>query len=492
MTGTRILAVGAVSLIVLCAAGQLAAQPNVRVVIDTEKPIATLLGFGAEWDPFFWRSFNAQHGCDDADWELIKNRIRLAQPDIFRVMVQPQWYEPSNDNDDPDVTDMDAFTWDSAEMTSLYRHLDVCDELNIDVNITVWGAPVGGGETPYWMANPTGSWITAPNDAGEWAENLEALLVHLIRHRNYQCITYLTQMNEPNLAFERGRRRLTFDYFADFARPAVKRIRKAGFADRIKFMNPDAALWDKFTWLSAAVKDLGSVTDVYAIHSYNSSAAEPDFMRKMRIWGARAKKIVGEAPVFLSEYGDNNSVGAYSNRMIDTYERGLFSAAAAVALLNGGVAGICHWTLHDEYYYEGESQAVENAGLMMLGLWRYKSDDWRPRPLYYSWSLLTRYTAKGDQVYAGRTTEPGAGVCALGNSGGLWTLLAANTLAEAANFTVLFEGREGVKLAGYVYRRDALPEDDSLIGPSGEVTCGGSGAKFSLPPRSFAVFTNRP
>jgi len=303
------------------------AQVDVKVAIDTEKPVSTLVGFGAEWDPFFWRSFNTRRGCDEKDWDLIVERVKRMQPDFFRIMVQPQWYEPENDNDDPAVTDVDAFTWESAEMLSLYRYLDVCDELNIDVNITVWGAPVVDKEKPYWLAEASRSWITAPNDAREWAENLEALVVHLLRRKNYRCVKYVTQMNEPNLGYKQGRTRLGFDDFAEFVEPAAVRIRKAVSPDRIKFMNPDAAIWNEFTWLARTVKDLAPVTDVYAIHSYNSSAAEPGFIDRMRTWAARAKRIAGDSPVFLNEYGDNNAVGAYSNRQIDTYERGLFSVS---------------------------------------------------------------------------------------------------------------------------------------------------------------------
>jgi len=128
---------------------------------------------------------------------------------------------------------------------------------------------------------------------------------------------------------------------------------------------------------------------------------------------------------------------------------------------------------------------------MMLGLWRFKHDDWRVRPLYYSWSLLTRYTAAGDKVYAGRTRDADVGACVLESTGGQWTILAANTKAVPARFAVLFDDRSDMKLAGYVYQRHALPSDDSLIAASGEVTCGPRGARFVVPGRSFAVFTNR-
>ncbi len=43
----------------------------------------------------------------------------------FRIMMQPQWWEPSNDNNAPNVADMSKFTFDSEEMQSVYKVLDL-------------------------------------------------------------------------------------------------------------------------------------------------------------------------------------------------------------------------------------------------------------------------------------------------------------------------------------------------------------------------------
>ena len=59
----------------------------------------------------------------------------------LRVMVLPQWYEPENDNDDPDLINWDKFTFNSPEMQSLYRELDLAQQQQMEVTLTLWGAP---------------------------------------------------------------------------------------------------------------------------------------------------------------------------------------------------------------------------------------------------------------------------------------------------------------------------------------------------------------
>jgi len=48
---------------------------------------------------------------------------------------------------------------------------------------------------------------------------------------------------------------------------------------------------------------------------------------------------------------------------------------------------------------------------MKWGLWRFRDEGWEPRPGFYSWSLITRYTEIGSSVHPLKTNaEDAAGV----------------------------------------------------------------------------------
>ncbi|MDR2687074.1 MAG: hypothetical protein LBB75_04920, partial [Oscillospiraceae bacterium] len=112
---------------------------NPVLTVNKEKNSAALSGFGVEWDPMFFRAFNARY-VDEEDWALICRRAGELGVQKARIMVLAGWIEPANDNGDPAVTDLSNFTFGGVDFASLLRELDACEELGIEVNLTVWGA----------------------------------------------------------------------------------------------------------------------------------------------------------------------------------------------------------------------------------------------------------------------------------------------------------------------------------------------------------------
>lgn len=149
---------------------------------------------GAELDAHF----HANHvprseGSKVEDWaNVIVPRIKDMQVQSLRVMVLPQWYEPQNDNDDPAVADNGGFCFDAPQMQSLYPILDLAQEMGIPVTIVPWGA------TPESFMSSRKGWIVLPENHEEYAENISALLCHLIKDRKYDCIDEVTPGNEPD------------------------------------------------------------------------------------------------------------------------------------------------------------------------------------------------------------------------------------------------------------------------------------------------------
>ena len=95
-------------------------------------------GIGVEFDPHFL-SQNLAKGAAKEDWEIVQRRVKELKLQKFRVQVLPEWFEPVNDNDDPDTVNWDSITKDTEEMKSLYAVLDLAEEVSANVNITLWG-----------------------------------------------------------------------------------------------------------------------------------------------------------------------------------------------------------------------------------------------------------------------------------------------------------------------------------------------------------------
>lgn len=97
------------------------------VTLETGIPIQ---GLGVELDPHFLsQNVTANNGTRAEDWErIILRRLEMLHFQKLRVMILPEWYEPENDNDNPDITNRNNLTFTSPEMNSLYKVLDFAEQ----------------------------------------------------------------------------------------------------------------------------------------------------------------------------------------------------------------------------------------------------------------------------------------------------------------------------------------------------------------------------
>ena len=140
-------------------------------------------------------------------------RVKEMGLQSLRVMVMPQWYEPKNDNPDASKIDWHNFTFNSVEMQSLYKVLDMAQEQNMEVTLVLWGAPPG-----HFLAEGNyGNWVVAPTNYEEWSENFSALVQHLLNNKKYTCVKEITPINEPDWSYIiKGKAAPTADYIYAF------------------------------------------------------------------------------------------------------------------------------------------------------------------------------------------------------------------------------------------------------------------------------------
>lgn len=430
---------------------------------------------GAELDPhFFSQNLTRDDGSKPLDWQIVVDRVKKMEIQKFRVMALPQWYEPVNDNDNPFATDRDRFTFDSPEMESLYKVLDLAQENEMEVCIVVWGCPTGVSllDPAYahvktcFMADPSkGGWITGPADYDEWAENYVALIRHLIEERGYSCVNEITPMNEPD-----GGTLLTSEEYIKMAKVLDARFKKEGLRDKVRFNLSDNTDTRTF-YLKECAENLRDVADIFNSHTYIFGYDTPNHVifdwEKNNVniaAGAGKKHLVGE-------FGSNQCVGSTRQRDIDRYERGVLMTRLVLNFFNAGASGVSYWSLIDQNY----GRDADYEQMQQLGLWKYireayKTDstyeriqtDYEVRPQYHSYGLFTRFIKSGAEIYPLDLGDDFAIGTAFQSSDGKWSYLFANETDESKFLSVSNEAAKG-RFKLYRYEENSLPQGDALI-----------------------------
>ena len=328
-----------------------------RVVCDS------FLGFGFEDDGWTYNQENAKHGLTEEDYALRESRIEWMRPDLVRMFF---WHRDWCPDDD-----WATYSFDSDNMRSHYRTLDLYQRLGTHVNVTgvEWGI-----RNPY-------------ADPERVAVAIGDLLEHLVRVKGYRCIRYWTLTNEPDTTFLRGG-----GTFEDFVR--IHQLVKAEFRRRkldIQVVGSDDALGIPWFRRCLENEDYFQTVDLFSSHRYFPYADREiagEFVDE-RLLALRKRSPV--KPLIVGEFGfhDHRS-GTLVNPIMETYPYAVWAADFAIQGLNRGVSGFSIWCLH-EVYYPGN-------GFMNYALWDFKDNEWKPRPVYHAWANLCRLTQRGDRV----------------------------------------------------------------------------------------------
>ncbi len=413
---------------------------TVTLTVSDEHAVESLHGFGAEDDGWFYNPHNREHGVDAEAIRIREGRIRWMRPDWVRMFF---WYEDWNPS-----LDGETFTWDSANMQSHYRTLDLYEELGAEVNVV-------GVE---WA-------LDMPWDDHElMARMVGSLLEHLIVEKGYTCITEWTLTNEPNLFF--ARQGGQWDDFVAIHQHVADEIERRGLDVAITGSDDG----DGFSWFHqcATDPDYAAHVDFYASHFY----LKPEELPFARDMFADRLDVLAEhepgKPFVIAEYGlqDERTQPPAKNPYMEDYEYALLSHAFYIDALNAGVAGINIWCLHEVYYPGGNRP-------MNSGLWNFGDRDWTVRPIYHSVASFTRHSEPGDPVYTVTSSDAArARGARVGN-----TLYWVNVSGEPVT----------ISLDGYEADRVRVMKEDNIAGDreTGAVEPLDDGQVFTAPPYSF-------
>ena len=461
------------------------------VVKLAEATPVTVESIGAEFDPHFYAQNVVGRplaGLKAEDFQIIEDRVTRMGLQKFRVMIQPQWYEPYNDNADPFDTDRSEFKWNTVEIQSLYQVLDLAQKNNMSVCLAIWGCTryVAMVEEEYadvttcfmcdWDANQ--NWMCPPKNNDEFGENFAALVKYLIEEKGYTCVNEVTPFNEP------GGDIIAPDGYMAVCRALDKHFRRLGVRDKVRFNLSDNIDTHQY-YLEACAKELKGIADIFNSHTYIFGYETPN--SEIEEWERNNVAISQRA----GEFGSNQCVGASRQRDIDEYERGVLITRLALNFFNTGACAISYWSLIDQYYgFQGDYQQMQQ-----LGLWRsvkneYAQDttyarikcDYECRPQYYAYSLLSSRVRPGAEIHPVETGREFAAATAFKNADGKWVYVIANQDKRKLQLKIENDVQGEFDLISY--EEGKLPDDGSLIAPSGSVAVSGGGIKVVIPAKT--------
>ena len=473
-------------------------QPQTKALsLNVGSPTGTpLQGIGVEFDPHFLTACMAKNdGARPADWDsIIVPRVKKMRPHNFRVWVLSQWFEPVNDNNDPNTTNWDALNFNTPEMQALYKELDLAEETGAEVTLVFWGASAN-----TWMAGgQTGNWLFVPKDYNEWAENCAILAKHLIDTKHYTCVKMLTPINEPN--FYPGHwQRMTAEGYASVCHKTAAQLQRMGIAHKISLNLSDNIDTD-VQFLREACARTADVAGIFNTHcykfGYENTNAEIGAWERTNVDLARA---VGRKH-FVGEFGSNRTVAAARQTDIDFYRRGILIDRLVLNFLNNGASGCSYWQLFDSWYSAHDSY----PSMQQIGMWRYVKNayrsepyynklkyDYEPRPQYYAYSMLTCHVRPGAMTYPIATSQGNLTASAFKNTDGKWVYVFANP--DDTSYTISlnnsYRSTSGT-FDAYRYLAAELPYDDALLPVVGHVN-GATHLQYTVPATSIIMLKER-
>ena len=462
---------------------------SVKLELERESNGKSVQMVGTELDPHFLtgnvgRTMTSQADgstvtVKESDWtDYILPRMREMKLGYIRTMLFPSWWA----KEETCYTNR-AYTWDSANMEDLYLVLDAAQELGMEVCLTVW----------YWdcdYARDEG-WTLPQKGEGDrvFAEVFADCVDYLINTRGYTCVRYITPVNEPNSVFgEHYSPVQAIEAYVSMCTELDRVFREKGIREKVKFSLSDDAR--SSSWLYQTCELLQGVYDVVNSHTYDFGAADSN------------QDIVDQGTYCLKNYveaaDEYNVPHVYGEFGTDIYSgtsnwkepsRGLQIARIAANMFQSGSCGMSYWMLYCYYWYWLEQgHGNDNA----MGLWGNADENYSCYPVYYAYSMLTRFVRAGMEIYPVQTDDPN--LVAVGfKSGEDWTYLVVNdSETESKKISFLNNARFPGAMKRYVYDQNNVPTDNKVIASNGTVTPDGRVLTDMLAPLTFTVYTTLP
>lgn len=369
--------------------GLLVTQENV-LRVDWQQ----IVGRGPTW-------YGVEYSWVDQDRDLFLERYRLLSPNLLRVQISQEYFEPANDNADPNLAqfDFDHLTvpLDSQEgKTITFRDMfaSLAKEFpDMHFHLNIWLAARWNAANPEGYLGLGGAF--PPLNYAEHAEFVRELARWLVESCGIapQRLSF-SFTNEPNLKpFFTGSQ-------AELVRIAAETRRALDqVSPHIRMDGLDEVHGTALTETFYPLRPAGCCGR-WTFHAYEREVDA--------LWSAlqrRLERLSAFGPVWVTEFADTANGSLDAEMDFSTHEAALGFAVLLGRLWSSGIDGIVHFRLADSYL---QGQPLEGwAGHGLFADWRgTKSKDGEPYGLYPAfWVFANFYNEMaGGQVIP--TTNP--------------------------------------------------------------------------------------
>lgn len=446
-------------------------------------------GFGTQFDTCILESENALKADE---WQKQIDVVKEMNLQCIRVRFYPECYERANDNNDPDVFDFDSenIDFNSAEMKLLYKLFDACEQNGVKIDLSWYGcratfSSIDGKVTGSWLGGTFGvdadGWMTAPKKGDkpeeEFAESVASCLYYLIHEKKYTCVNEYSIFPEPDGVIS------DINKMSQIASSIKNRLEKYGIKDKITFSGPADYNNNPEVFEQKYLSKIEFEKATSSVYKFNSSSYNETIYEFAKNYTAVTDKHNIDWAV--AESGTSNFLTAVTNSDSETYERALFMPRFMINMVNGGCTGIKYFVFSDCYY---------DGILNKLGLFCFRHEDWKAKPVFYSWSLVTKYTDINSEIFPLETGIEDVNATAFRLPDGSWSyMLTNNGLSNARIAIVNTKKDKPDKLNYYKMTGSSIPENRELktIEASSEIDSSSGVAYVVVPAEGFVVLSNK-
>lgn len=463
----------------------------------------TVIGLGTEADPHFFSQNvglagvrqvggqSVQWTAKAEDWDdIFVQRMKDMRLERMRTMLLPSWYV-SQQSYYPD-----NYQWESENMKSLYRQLETCQELGISVNITMWGVD---WSNCLWLSEDSPqSWCVPPKQEREqdFCNAFADCIKYLIETKGFTCVNEVTLFNEPNSIYNVQYGSVNGNkYYVQLVKKLHEAFKAKGIRDKVVFnMSDDACdpVWLGKTLAALCGEDgTSEYMELCNSHTYDFGQTQTNSTMLEGLPGRSMKAYRDifsnyKIPHIWGEFGTNTNIGSHVQTDNLSPSRGIDIARIALNSFNSDVQGMSYWVLFSQYYNRSDFQSNY---IMNMGLWGFADEGYECRPVYYAYSMLTRFIRSGSQIFKINANDEQLVAAAFRTADGKWSYLAANADTVSRKISFLNETKFPSSLKKYVYNESAVPDDNRVIASSETVAANGRVLSDTVGPRSFVVYS---
>lgn len=424
---------------------------GIMLTVSNSKPIQeNFIGFGGIYMCYNYIADTVEKYTDEMK-QIEMDRLKEMKVSVVRTQYR---FDYAFDYD------KGKWNWESENMQGFYTFMDEMQKRNISVAIQIgYGQNdvidekkdnpfyiLSGGNTEK-MYELYANWVT---------ESIKQIRAHGAKNLDY--LVAFTEPCQPWTDEEKTVEKASVKMagWKKSLLAADSGLRKAGLRDTIKIIGPNAA--NNLFLLEYAVKDkeVLNALDVLSLHTYVTASKMyddtyyqwyEDFMIPM----VEIAKDAGKE-IWMDEYNTKLQNDEKETRL-DNPWLGTQNAISMIAGMNAGLQTMLRWSLADQKWPNENQTATDGwlDGVHRHGITPYLLTSSIPRPSYYPYSMISKYTnGKNVKVYKGKgRNQVYLTACQLDD--GNWTLIVVNASIVEQTFDISFEKELGVSLYRHIY-----------------------------------------